>query len=52
MSRLLGHLTFVSIAAALWIWFGCQSTGIISSVAVVLGSMHLGVVAYKCWPIA
>jgi hypothetical protein len=47
--QILGHLTFVVAVVAGWVWVGCHNTGIVANIAIVLGAMHLGVVAYDNW---
>lgn len=45
------HLTFVAALSAAWVAASMANDGVGMSVMVVLGSMHLGTVMLKRWPV-
>ena len=47
---ILKHLAFVLAMAACWVWYGCHNTGVMGTTLVVLGSLHVGVIAREHWP--
>lgn len=48
--RILGHLTFILLMMAGWVWLSCHNTGIVENILIVFGSLSLGVIAREHWP--
>jgi len=48
--RIVKHVAFVTCMAIAWMYLSCQFSGILTAVAVVLGSAHLGAVTLRTWP--